>query len=171
MTIDADKILTGLNVQRGAEPMTQAQFQRRIEAYTRSIWPWPIREQNVPDYKAWKEAMAPVLAEANAAFHFNHQLAGYRAALARLSQMALSEGREEVVKTVQADPDDPNAGAVEVIIPAIDPAPATVTRTGEDGNPYEVENPAIAADEAERAAAQATIDETPQEVIDYAEAG
>ena len=53
---------------------------------------------------------------------------------------------------------------VERITPAIDPLPATVTVSKEDGTTEEIRNPAIVQDEEERAAAQAIVDATPEEV-------
>ena len=59
-----------------------------------------------------------------------------------------------------------------VVTPAIDPVPATVdvTEYDEDGNATvtTVVNPLITQDNAERAAAQAVVDTTPQAVKDAA---
>ena len=52
----------------------------------------------------------------------------------------------------------------------VDPLPATVTVTAEDGTTSEQPNPAIVKDDDERAAAQAVIDGASQAVIDLVEA-
>ena len=115
----------------------------------------------------------------------NHQLEEYTAATARLAQYIIADGRAEVTEmqdshiqladsdgTPQFDSDgSPIYEQVEVItVTAIDPVDATVGETNynSDNVPFtvQVENPLITKDNEERAAAQATIDATPQPVID-----
>jgi hypothetical protein len=120
---------------------------------------------------------------------FNKQLREYIAALERLEQYTLSEGREALTEEITQpwplflDEDvevyDAWTGArvlveetrtVEVS-PAIDPLPATIETTEtniETGEiaVFVVPNPAIVRDEEERAAAQAVVDATPQAVIE-----
>lgn len=126
---------------------------------------------------------------------FNHQLREYTNAKERLAHYRLADGRpdiyEDVVKeepvmvtetrvdeegneyTVEVPQQDADGQIVMqevtqnvLLYSAIDPLPATVTEIDADGNETEVPNPAIVKDDEERAAAQAVIDATPQEVID-----
>jgi len=119
---------------------------------------------------------------------FNQQLAAYTAATTRLAQYIVADGRAEVTEMqdgpnqltdsdgiLQFDSDgSPIHEQVEVItVTAIDPVAATVTHIvySEDGPMVEsteetIENPLITTDVAERVAAQAIIDATPQPVID-----
>ena len=115
---------------------------------------------------------------------FNHQLAAYRAAQARLAQDRLADGRSEVTVEQQAldeqglpvfdeETGDPVMETV-VVQAAIDPLPAQVElavfdeTTGEQTGTEMVAHPAIARDDAERAQAQAVIDDTPVEVSAHA---
>lgn len=115
---------------------------------------------------------------------FNHQLAAYRAARARLARYQLADGRPEVRDEQQAIDGqaqpvfDETTGApvmetIEVQT-AIDALPAQVEQavhddtTGEQIGIELVPNPEIVRDDAERAAAQAVIEDTPAEVIAFA---
>ena len=117
---------------------------------------------------------------------FNHQLAAYREAQARLARYRLAEGRPEVADEQQAIDSlgqpvfDETTGepVMETVVvqAAIDPPPAEVERhiynevTGEQTAMEMVSNPEIVRDEAERADARAVVDETPAEVIEFASA-
>ena len=117
---------------------------------------------------------------------FNHQLATYREAQARLERYRLADGRPEVTNEQQAIGEqgqpmfdeatgEPVMDTV-VVQAAIDPLPAEVERpiydevTGEQTGTEMVSNPEIVQDEAERAEARAVVDETPAEVIEFASA-
>ena len=112
---------------------------------------------------------------------FAQQLEAYTTATARLAQYVLSVGREEVTESrvtgervfneETAEMEDVMADVVTVT--AIDPVDATITQLvyseeDVDADPTEetIENPLITQDNAERVAAQAIIDATPQSVID-----
>ena len=114
---------------------------------------------------------------------FNQQLAAYRTAIARLAQYVLADGREEVREMQPTGEQVFNEETMEmedvmhevIVQTAIEPVEATVTRMvySEDDPMAEptgetIENPLITADNAERAAAQATVDATPQAVIEAA---
>ena len=111
---------------------------------------------------------------------FNQQLADYRVAVARLAQYVLADGRAEVREMQPTGEQVFNEETMEmedvmmevVTVTAIDPVEATVTRIvySEDAEPTEetIENPLITVDNAERAAAQAVVDATPQAVKDAA---
>lgn len=108
---------------------------------------------------------------------FNHQLAGYRKALARLARYRLADGRPEVTEEIATGAIDPNTGApiseTVIVQPAIDPLPAQVEQpvhdpdTGEQTGTEMVPNPAIVQDDADRATAQAVIDGLPQAVREF----
>ena len=107
---------------------------------------------------------------------FNQQLAAYRVATARLAQYVVADGRAEVremqptgEKVFNEDTMEMEDVMHEVItVTAIEPVEATVQQTtyDEDGNATTttIENPLITQDNAERAAAQAVVDATPEAV-------
>ena len=113
---------------------------------------------------------------------FNKQLREYVTAVERLSQYVLSEGRPEIREDVVVETREvwneeseeyETVNITENVITqtAIEPLEATVEVTETDPETMEsttttVPNPLIVKDEEERAAAQAVIDATPQEVID-----
>ena len=115
---------------------------------------------------------------------FNQQLADYRVAVARLAQYIVADGRAEVREMQPTGEQVFNEETMEmedvmhevITVTAIDPVEPTVTRLvySEDdpmAEPTEetIENPLITTDNAERAAAQAVVDATPQAVVDAAE--
>ena len=113
---------------------------------------------------------------------FNKQLREYVAAVERLEHYILSEGRPEIREDVVVETKEvwneeseeyETVNITENVITqtAIEPLEATVEVTEYDEETMEsttttVPNPLIVKDEEERAAAQAVIDATPQEVID-----
>lgn len=106
---------------------------------------------------------------------FEIQLANYQRAVARLTQYLVSVGRPEVKemlpvgqKTLNEETGEMEDVLVETITQtAIDPLPETV-EVYEGDEKVTVPNPAIVQDEEQRAAAQAIVDATPQEVKDAA---
>ena len=113
---------------------------------------------------------------------FDRQLADYRVAVARLAQYVVADGRVEVremqptgEQVWNEETDEMEDVMHEVItVTAIDPVEATVTRLvysdDPEAEPTEeiIENPLITTDVAERTAAQAVVDATPQAVEDAA---
>ena len=111
---------------------------------------------------------------------FNQQLAAYRVATARLAQYIVADGRAEVTEMQPTGEQVWNEEIMEmedvmhevITVTAIEPVEATVTRLvysdDMDAEPTEetIENPLITTDVAERTAAQATVDATPQAVKD-----
>jgi len=107
---------------------------------------------------------------------FNQQLAAYRAATARLAKYRLADGRPELTEmqptgeqVFNEETGEMEAVMAEIIVQsAIDPLEATVEQTtyDDEGNATTetVDNPLIVADDAERAAAQAVVDATPDDV-------
>lgn len=116
---------------------------------------------------------------------FNHQLVVYREAQSRLARYRLADGCSEVTEELQAIDDlgqpvfeETNGEPVmETVVDqaAIDPLPAEVERpiydesTGEQTGTEMVPNPEIVRDHAERTAAQAVVNDTPAEVIEFAQ--
>jgi hypothetical protein len=137
------------------------------------------------DNSIWGDTVPEPMATLAVEYLFAQQLTSYTTATARLAQYIVADGRAEVTEMQdgpnqltdsdgqpQFDSDgSPIYEQVEVItVTAIDPVAATVDQTNynSDDVPYtvQVENPLITKDNEERAAAQATIDATPQPVID-----
>jgi len=113
---------------------------------------------------------------------FAQQLEAYKTATARLAQYVVSIGRTEVTesqatgeKVWDEDKDEMVDVMHDVItVTAVEAVEATVTRTvysdDMEAEPTEetIENPLITTDVAERTAAQAVVDATPQPVKDAA---
>lgn len=113
---------------------------------------------------------------------FNKQLREYIGAIERLSHYPLADGRPEIREDVVIETKEvfnEETGEMETIVTtenvivqtAIDPLPELIEVSETDMETGEtttttIRNPAIVADEAERAAAQAVVDSTPQSVID-----
>jgi hypothetical protein len=107
---------------------------------------------------------------------FNKQLDAYVAAVSRLEQYILSEGKEEVKvllptgeKTINPETAESEDVLAEVVTQAaIPPLAANVEVWEQEEGSAEVKktvrNPLIVRDEQERAAAQAIVDATPEEV-------
>lgn len=128
----------------------------------------------IADLPAW------VQEEANAKL-FARQLAEYRQAVLRLEQYVVAEGREEV-KEMQPTGEQVYNEETEqmedvmvevVVVPAIDPVEPTIEQTVysddlmEEPTTEVIENPLITKDNAERVAAQAIVDATPDKVKDF----
>jgi hypothetical protein len=109
---------------------------------------------------------------------FNQQLADYRVATARLAQYIVADGRTEVTESQPTGEqvwDEITNEMVDVMhdvitVTAIEAVVATIEQTtyNDEGTATTstVENPLITQDNAERAAAQAIVDATPQPVKD-----
>ena len=126
------------------------------------------------------EVDADELAERKATALAEYQLEEYTNAQARLSQYQVALGREEVIESQATGEQVFNEETAEmndviadvVTVSAIEPVDATVevTTYNDEGDATisTVENPLITQDNAERAAAQAIVDATPQSVKDTA---
>ena len=165
-------------IAKGDEVLTDAQLSKRTQKYIDIDWPEWKRERSVRlNDGLFNSYMTTVSADTDtnrANNTFNQQLADYRAATDRLAQYRLADGRAEVTEEVgTGEFDDDGNEIMETVIvqTAIDPLPAQVEETtyDDDGNATTsmVDNPAIVQDDAERAAAQAVIDSTPQSVKDF----
>lgn len=106
---------------------------------------------------------------------FDLQLSNYQRAVARLAQYIFSEGRVEIKEMLPSGRKVLNEETMEyedvlvetITQTAVEPLPATV-EVYQGDEKVSVPNPAIVQDETERAAAQAIVDATPQEVKDAA---
>ena len=149
---------------------------------------WKADIQAIKDAHPKAEIDETILASRQATALFNHQLQEYTHAVTRLAEYQVSVGREEVTSTrvIGQEPvldddgmatfDDNDAQIMQDItedfisVTAIQAVDATVEQTTYDdegvATTATVENPIITQDNAERAAAQAIVDATPQPVID-----
>lgn len=116
---------------------------------------------------------------------FNHQLSAYRAAQARLARYWLADGRPELTEERQVMDEQGNAlfqdatgePLMETVVvqAAIDPISMEIEQpvydeaTGKQTGSIMVSNPDTERDDEERAAAQTVIDQTPTEVIQFAD--
>jgi len=138
-----------------------------------------LREDVITNSGAALDVDVPDWLQADAdQFVFDKQLADYKAAKARLEQYVVADGRAEVRESEPTDElvvneetgEKEKATREVVTVTAIDPVDATVEQTtfDEDGNATTttIENPLITKDNEERAAAQAVVDATPQNVRD-----
>ena len=165
-------------VTKGDSPLTDAQVEKRAQAHIAKDWPSQAREKSIRTADgAFDAFMATFSAnhDVNIANNtFNWQLAEYRKATARLEKYRLADGRAEyTIETPTGIFDEEGNEIMDVtVVPAIEPLPAQVEETtyDDEGNitgTIMVDNPEIVRDDAERAAAQAVIDSTPQEVKDF----
>jgi hypothetical protein len=163
---------------------------QKLYCSTHDVW-IPLDPAN----RHYQEVLDAIIAEGAACFdgdipedlqaaadekQFNQQLADYRVAVARLAQYIVADGRAEVTEMQPTGEQVWNEETMEmedvmhevITVTAIDPVEATVTRLvysdDMDAEPTEetIENPLITTDVAERTAAQATVDATPQAVKD-----
>jgi len=181
-----------INIKKGDAPVSSATIQRAKEP-TMAARGYP---QEMRDDAMFAIMMDPTSAKAQAAMvalnsfnadlqetltlnSFNAQLAAYKAATSRLSQVHLEVGRGEIWEdqpTGEFDLDTGEALTESVMVSAaIEPLEAMVEQavtdpeTGEVTGTEMVPNPLIETDNAERVAAQAVVDNTPADVIAYSE--
>jgi hypothetical protein len=166
-------------VTKGDAPLTPAQLEKRAQKYIKRSWPDQAREKSIRLADgAFDAFMATFSAnhDVNIANNtFNWQLAEYRKATARLAQYRLADGRPEVYEDQPTgEYDDEGNEVMESVLvqTAIDPLDATVEQTtyDDEGNATTetVDNPLIVSDDAERDAAQAVVDNTPEDVLLWA---
>lgn len=164
-------------VNKGDAPFTPAQLEKRSQKHIKRSWPDQAREKSIRlGDGAFDAFMATYSAnhDINIANNtFNWQLAEYRKATARLAKYRLADGKpEETIETPTGQYDEEGNEIVDVtVIPAIEPLDAQVEETvyDEEGNASTVivDNPLIVEDDAEREAAQAVIDATPEDVKNF----
>jgi len=141
------------------------------------------------DGSFWGDSVPEPMATEAATWLFNKQLSDYRTAVARLAQYQVALGREEVTEmqdTTEQQVDEEGMPIFDeegnpvyvqqevVVVTAIEPVEPTVEQTVYSDDPMAeptvetIENPLITQDKAERAAAQAVVDATPDEVKEAA---
>jgi hypothetical protein len=138
------------------------------------------------DGSFWGDSVPEPMATEAADWLFNKQLQDYTTAVARLAQYQVALGREEVTEmqdTTEQQVDDEGMPVYDedynpvyvqqevVVVSAIEPVEPTVEVTvyseDMDAEPTveTIENPLITQDNAERQAAQAVVDATPEAVV------
>ena len=133
------------------------------------------------DGSFWGDTVPEPMATLAAEYTFAQQLEAYKTATARLAHYIVSVGRAEVTESQATGEQVWNEDTMEMVdvmhdvitVTAVEPVEATVTRLVYDEDDHMAEptsetitNPLITTDVAERAAAQATVDATPQPVKD-----
>ncbi len=160
-------------VTKGDLPLTAAQLEKRAQKHINRSWPEQAREKSIRLADGAFDAFMYTFSadhDVNTANNtFNWQLQDYTKATSRLARYVLSEGRPEVYK------DQPTGEFLTesvLVQTAIDPLDAQVEQTvyDDEGNvtgTTMVANPLIVADDAERDAAQAVVDASPQDVKEF----
>ena len=167
---------------QGDTPLSQEQLHNRTQAYIDRDWPMWKRERSVRasdgEFDAYMDTVASNTDTNRTANVFNTQLVDYKGAVIRLAKYVVAVGREELTEmqptgeqVLNEETGEMNDVMASVITQtAIDPVPATVEVTTYDiegvATVETVVNPIITADVAEREAAQAVVDATPQAVKD-----
>lgn len=162
-------------VNKGDLPLTPAQLEKRAQKHIKRVWPDQAREKSIRLADGSFGAFMSTFStnhDVNVANNtFNWQLSEYRKATARLAQYRLADGRaEQTFEEPSGEYDEEGNEIMHVWIqPAIEPLEATVEQNvyDDEGNVTGTEtvpNPLIVADDAEREAAQAVVDGTPEEV-------
>jgi len=170
-----------LFVNKGDAPLTPVQLERRAQKHINRSWSNQAREKSIRLSDGAFDAFMSTFSSNHSTNvtnnTFNWQLQEYRKATIRLAQYIVSDGRTKVTEeqgTGEYDDDGNEITETVITITAIDPVEATVTRlVYSDDDPMSeateetIENPLITTDVAERTAAQATVDATPQAVKDH----
>ena len=170
-------------VHKGMNPLTSQQLERRTQSYIDKDFPQWKRERSMRkadgEFDAYMDVVEADTDVNRANNEFNWALQQYREAQARLAKYELSVGVPESTREVptgETRGDEVTGEVVEVtetvVTPAIAPLEATVTVATYDDNGVEtgteeVPNPLIVNDEAERAQAQAVVDNASDEVVSF----
>lgn len=163
-------------VNKGDAPLTPVQIEKRAQKYIKRSWPDQAREKSIRLADGAFDAFMSTFStnhDVNITNNtFNWQLSEYRKATTRLAQYRLADGRAEVWEDQPTgEYDDEGNEVMESVLvqSAIDPLDAQVEQNvyDDDGNltgTEMVDNPLIVKDDEERAAAQAVVDGTPEQV-------
>lgn len=171
-------------VAKGDQYLTPVQLERRAQKYIRRSWSDQRREKSIRlgdgQFDAFMTDFSANHDTNKANNTFNWQLEQYRKATKRLAQYVLADGRPELTEMQPTGEQVYNeeTGEMEdvlhevVVQTAVEPLPATVDVLVYDENDPDaapttqtVPNPRIVQDEEERAAAQAVVDGTPDDVV------
>jgi hypothetical protein len=171
-------------VNKGDKPLTTNQLEKRAQKYITRAFPMQRREESIRkadgEFDTFMTAFSTDHETNKTNNTFNWQLQDYTKAVARLAQYQVALGRPELTEEVVVDQQfNEETGEMEdvtetqVTQTAIEPVEPTVEQTVYGDDPEAeptvetIENPLITQDNAERAAAQAVVDATPQEVKDF----
>ena len=165
-------------VNKGDLPLTPAQLEKRAQKHIKRIWPDQAREKSIRLADGAFDAFMTSFSvdhDVNLVNNaFNWQLLEYRKATARLARYVLADGRAEVWEdqpTGEYDEEGNEVMESVLVQSAVEPLDATVEVMTYDfdgnGTTETVVNPLIVADTDERAAAQAVVDGTLEEVKAY----
>lgn len=173
-------------VTKGDQYLTPVQLEQRAQKYVRRSWPDQKREKSIRlgdgQFDAFMSDFSANHDTNKANNTFNWQLQEYRKATARLEQYVLADGRFELTEMQPTGEQvyNEDTGEMEdvlhevVVQTAVEPLPATVeilvyNEDDPDAEPTveTVDNPEIIRDTEERAAAQAVVDATPDEVKNF----
>lgn len=172
-------------VNKGDTPVLESQIHKKTQRIINCDWPEWKRERSIrlndDEFNAYMNDIESDTDTNRQNNIFNQQLLAYTQAVARLAQYVVAEGRDEVREMQPTGEQVYNEDTMEmedvmqevIVQTAIDPVDATVEVTTYDeednASVQTIVNPLITQDEQERVDAQATIDATPQTVIDYQE--
>jgi hypothetical protein len=168
-----------LFVTKGDAPLTPEQLEKRAQKYIKRSWPDQAREKSIRASDGAFDAFMSTFSTNHTTNvtnnTFNWQLQEYGSAVARLARYIVADGRDEVTEELGTGAYDDDGNEVTetiVTVSAVDPVEATVDVTTYDdegeATVETIENPLITTDVAERAAAQAVVDGTPQAVVEAA---
>lgn len=167
-------------VNKGDEPLTPSQLEKRAQKHIKRVWSDQAREKSIRTadgaFDAFMTSFSAAHDENVANNTFNWQLQEYGNAVARLDRYVLADGRPEVWEdqpTGEYDEEGNEVMESVLVQSAVEPLEATVEQLVWADDPMVeptlevIPNPLIVADTEERAAAQAVVDGTPEEVRVY----
>lgn len=167
-------------VTKGDLPLTPAQLEKRAQKWISRSWNAQAREKSIRTadgaFDAFMTSFSADHDENVANNTFNWQLQEYGNAVARLDRYVLADGRPEVWEdqpTGEYDEEGNEVMESVLVQSAVEPLEATVEQLVWADDPMVeptlevIPNPLIVADTEERAAAQAVVDGTPDDVKAY----
>jgi hypothetical protein len=167
-------------VNKGDLPLIPAQLEKRAQKWINRSWNTQAREKSIRLADGAFDAFMTSFSadhDVNLANNtFNWQLLEYRKATARLARYPLAYGRSLVWEdqpTGEYDEEGNEVMESVIVQTAIEPLEDTVEQLVYSDDPdvgpttETVPNPLIVADTEERAAAQAVVDATPEDVKAY----
>jgi len=166
-------------VNKGDLPLTPAQLEKRAQKHIKRVWSDQAREKSIRTSDGAFDAFMSTFSadhDVNTANNtFNRQVEEYLKATSRLKRYELSVGSPEKEVTFTTGEFDPETGEEIIgvnIIPAIEPLPLKIeVWVYDEALDMQVEewqdNPLVVKDAEERAAANAVLEATPAEVIEF----
>lgn len=168
-------------VTKGDQPLTEAQLEKRAQAFIDRDWPAAAREESIRKGDGLFDEFISAFSEDHQINRelnaFNQAAVDYRRARDRLRQPVAAIGAEadyKLVETGEIDAEGQPVTVEQLVSPAVAPLEPTIEKLvwSEDSDEPEVvlvTNPEITRDEEERAAAQAIVDQTAEEVVAFVE--